>query len=599
MKSMQFFGKKKRVYTRLGASLQPKLDLIETVRSELRTGDIEIPGIVVAGSQSSGKSSVLESISGIQLPSGQTITTRVPLILRIEMNKSPDLKPYVLISTEANLENAEKISLDQTSYKISEYTKKIAGDEYTVEDKPLHMKVVQNEIPSMTLIDLPGITHMSVNDKQTNIHDETLALVKKYIENPHIIILCVVPATEDFANCEAIKLAKTVDLTGNRTIGVITKVDISPYDITEKLKSEGKNVNLKLGFIGIRNKPPNEPFETIKKLRKDELAYFEEKYPFLERKYWGMETLINKVVKIQAEFVDISLPKIKKQLESKLEILSQELQTYKSNFSNDSERMAFAVERVITIKESYANHIESCSKLNSFFNKFSNDIYKSMPDYFSDKYFEKVGVILKENRGIMLSNFLNIQSFKVLFEESLGNVLEDNTEILIKNVKEFVWEILESLTQSQFELFPSMASFVCAKLKTLIARALTDSEAFVDNFLNMEKLIFTQSKMYNSAVYELRNKSHEHKEKTTEHEMIISLCAYHETVLNRITDSIPMALHYYFVHKVISEITTAILPSINGGILSQHMADDPKVVEERNSRQKTYDKYKSILELFE
>jgi GTP-binding protein EngB required for normal cell division len=589
----QLFGKKKRVYTRLGASLQPKLDLIETVRSELKTDEIEVPGIVVAGSQSSGKSSVLESLSGIQLPSGQKITTRVPLILRIEMNKSPDLKPYVLISTEANLENAEKITLDQTAFKIAEYTKKIAGDKLTVEDTPLHMKVVQNEIPSMTLIDLPGITHMSVNDVQSNIYEETLNLVKKYIANEHIIILCVVPATEDFANCEAIKCAKEVDPHGNRTIGVVTKLDMCPYDITDKLK--GEYINLKLGFIGVRNKPHDESFETIKKLRKDESVYFENNYAFLEHKYWGMETLINKVVKIQAEFVDDSIPKIKKQLEDKLENLSNELQTYKSNFANDGERMGYAVEHLLSVKESFANTVESSSHFNLMFQQFATSLRKSIPDYFSEGYSVKIKEKLKENRGIMLSNFLNIQSFKVLFEESLDDKLEIHSTTLIKNSRIYVQDTLDFYINDQFKLFPSMITFLRTKAKTVVQRATADCESFIETFLTMENLIFTQSKLYTSNVNEFRKL---HETRTSEQEMAISLAAYHETLLNRVSDTIPMAIHHYFVYKVINEITSNILPSLTNNLLSQHMADDPNIVQERNVRQKTFDKYSEILSLF-
>ena len=83
--------------------IQPKLDAIEQIRGDLNAENIEVPGIVVAGAQSSGKSSLLESLSGITLPSGENITTRVPLILRIEkqincerhaiIGSSPDLLP--------------------------------------------------------------------------------------------------------------------------------------------------------------------------------------------------------------------------------------------------------------------------------------------------------------------------------------------------------------------------------------------------------------------------------------------------------------------------------------------------------------------------
>ena len=103
-------------------------------------------------------------------------------------------------------------------------------------------------------IDLPGITHLSANDEQQDIHAETVNLVRKYISNEQMIILCVVPCLDD-ANSEQ-KLAKEVDKQGKRTLGIVTKVDLCKSDtkIAEKLKGEGNNVKLDLGFVAVRNR---------------------------------------------------------------------------------------------------------------------------------------------------------------------------------------------------------------------------------------------------------------------------------------------------------------------------------------------------------
>ena len=62
------------------SQVRPILDAIDRVRPYLAGENIELPAIVVVGDQSSGKSSVLESISGIALPRGTNIVTRRDLL---------------------------------------------------------------------------------------------------------------------------------------------------------------------------------------------------------------------------------------------------------------------------------------------------------------------------------------------------------------------------------------------------------------------------------------------------------------------------------------------------------------------------------------
>ncbi len=50
---------------------------------------MQLPSIVVVGDQSSGKSTVVESISGVNLPRGQNITTRTPIMVRL-INSTPN-----------------------------------------------------------------------------------------------------------------------------------------------------------------------------------------------------------------------------------------------------------------------------------------------------------------------------------------------------------------------------------------------------------------------------------------------------------------------------------------------------------------------------
>ena len=105
------------------------LDAIEAIRGDLTAEGISVPGVVVVGAQSAGKSSVLESLSGIQLPRGATITTRVPLLLRLE--NDPSMQPGEVrarISKTAEMSQGEDVSLDLIADKVSRYTVELAGE---------------------------------------------------------------------------------------------------------------------------------------------------------------------------------------------------------------------------------------------------------------------------------------------------------------------------------------------------------------------------------------------------------------------------------------------------------------------------------------
>lgn len=71
-----------------------------------------------------------------------------------------------------------------------------------------------------------------------------------------MVTLAVIPAMEDFANAEAVALAKKYDPHGRRTLDVVTKVDNVQVGsgIRGKLRMEPGHVQPNLGFIAVVNR---------------------------------------------------------------------------------------------------------------------------------------------------------------------------------------------------------------------------------------------------------------------------------------------------------------------------------------------------------
>ncbi|TPX43677.1 hypothetical protein SeMB42_g04637 [Synchytrium endobioticum] len=205
--------------------LTRKLIEIRSLLKQLQSGNLapRLPSIVVIGSQSSGKSSVLEAIVGHSfLPKGSNMVTRRPIEL-------------TLINTPDSREE----------YAVS--------DAECVSSNPIELRVYSPNVPDLTLIDLPGFIQIH-NRKQPPVLKEKIAqLCEAYIQEPNII-LAVCAADVDLANSEALRASRKVDPGGRRTVGVITKLDLVDPDAGSRLLSHN-DYPLSLGYVGVVCKP--------------------------------------------------------------------------------------------------------------------------------------------------------------------------------------------------------------------------------------------------------------------------------------------------------------------------------------------------------
>lgn len=224
------------------------------------------------GSQSSGKSSVLENIVGRDfLPRGSGIVTRRPLILQLinlpseRDDKSSDDEVHVP-HTPASVAGQDEwgefnhipgrrfYDFGEVKREIENETARIAGSNKGINRQPINLKIYSPHVLSLTLVDLPGLTKVPIGDQPTDIEKQTRNLISEYIAKPNSIVLAVSPANVDIVNSEALKLARYVDPTGKRTIGVLTKIDLMDHGTNALDILSGRVYPLKLGFIGVVNR---------------------------------------------------------------------------------------------------------------------------------------------------------------------------------------------------------------------------------------------------------------------------------------------------------------------------------------------------------
>ena len=90
-----------------------------------------------------------------------------------------------------------------------------------------------------------------VGDQPKDIEKQISNLVYDYISRENTIILAISPANWDIANSESLKLARIVDPKGERTFGVITKLDLMDEGTDALDILQGEVYPLKLGYIGV------------------------------------------------------------------------------------------------------------------------------------------------------------------------------------------------------------------------------------------------------------------------------------------------------------------------------------------------------------
>lgn len=294
-------------------------DVFSTIGSSQK---IDLPQIVVVGSQSSGKSSVLESLVGKSfLPRGTGIVTRAPLVIHIirqsydDSENIKDLHKSKDWATFLHKPNEIYYDFNNVKKEIENKTAELTGGEKNITDVPIVLNVYSKLMYNLSFVDLPGLTKNPVGDQPADIEQKIKKLVFKFIENPNSIILAVVTANTDPATSESLHIAKSVDPNGDRTIAVVTKIDIMDAGTDANDFLTGKVIPVKLGIIGVINRSQKDINEkkSIKDSLEAEKNFFKIFYPKIAEKH-GTKILGKRLQYLLIQKIKETYPDLKRQI---------------------------------------------------------------------------------------------------------------------------------------------------------------------------------------------------------------------------------------------------------------------------------------------
>ncbi|KAJ2727121.1 mitochondrial dynamin GTPase Msp1 [Coemansia sp. Benny D115] len=302
--------------------LTKKLLEIQTVLKSIDEGGgshgssaLQLPSIVVVGSQSSGKSSVLEAIVGQEfLPKGENMVTRRPI--ELTLINTPGADEEYGEFPQLGLDNIRDFKrIQRTLYDLN----MSVPESECVSDKPIELRIYSPHVPDLRLVDLPGYIQV-VNRKQPPILRQKIRdLCEGYLKQPNII-LAVCAADVDLANSEALKASRRNDPLGMRTIGVLTKMDTADPATAVNILAHN-DYPLHLGYIGVVCKPVREKATSgSKEVVLSEAQYFSRHDEFQQPGLQvGVGTLRRKLVWVLEESMRRSLSTLVDAVRSELE----------------------------------------------------------------------------------------------------------------------------------------------------------------------------------------------------------------------------------------------------------------------------------------
>ncbi|KAA1470485.1 hypothetical protein DENSPDRAFT_923392 [Dentipellis sp. KUC8613] len=338
------------------------LDVINRLKDTGAQLDIDLPEIAVIGSQSAGKSSLIESISGISLPRASGTCTRCPTecqlshsdrpwqcrvslrrvtdALGADLGRATDDQFGDIITSNADV--TERIRRAQRAIlnPSADFRAFLQGPdadpdamELSFSRNTICLQISGADVADLSFVDLPGI----IQSVATGGNPEDVELIRElaisYIRKPSCIILLTVACETDLENQAAYGLASQYDPTHARTVGVLTKPDrIEPGNEQNWLPVIRGERSEAIAWFCVKN-PTTEMLNagiTWDAARAHEAAFFAQTMPWAalgaaHRRRLGTGKLTARLSDVLAELIARRLPELRRELEQLLARTQSEL----------------------------------------------------------------------------------------------------------------------------------------------------------------------------------------------------------------------------------------------------------------------------------
>uniref|UniRef100_A0A8C2K3R6 Uncharacterized protein n=2 Tax=Cyprinus carpio TaxID=7962 RepID=A0A8C2K3R6_CYPCA len=594
--------------------VRPCIDLVDSLRSLGVEKDLNLPAIAVIGDQSSGKSSVLEALSGVALPRGTGIVTRCPLELKLK-KITKDNNWCGVLSYKKLKEEKKKILKDPAEIENA-VLHVLAGKGEGISHDMITLEIQSSDVPDLTLIDLPGIARVATGNQPLDIEEQIKGLIEKFIKRQETISLVVVPANIDIATTEALRMASKVDPTGQRTLGILTKPDLVDKGMEETVVRTVNNqvIQLKKGYMIVKcrgQQDINDKLNLVQALEKEK-QFFKGNSHFralLEDGKATIPLLAERLTKELVEHIAKTLPQVQKQLEMKLEKTSEDLKMLGDGVPLDeNEKTNFLIMKI----RQFNDALEGVKRAEEDLRNSDTRVFSKIRWEFGrwklalDSKAIKTEEILRDEvqeyvrtrRGKELPGFVSYRTFETIVKKHTEE-LEEPALKLLKDVKELVHTCVDHIVNSHFSAFSHLLRAAKDPIEDFLEEQFQIAEEKIHSQFKMEKMVYSQDELYSSQLDTVKQKSSTgfglkaSFVSADVREMSYHLTSYLKITCDRLANQIPLIVQYHMLDQYISQLQNAMLATIGGNNPGMLLREDSVVARKRKELKDRLDRLKS------
>uniref|UniRef100_A0A8C8SAT9 Uncharacterized protein n=1 Tax=Pelusios castaneus TaxID=367368 RepID=A0A8C8SAT9_9SAUR len=552
------------LYNQYEEKIRPCIDLIDSLRALGVEKDLALPAIAVIGDQSSGKSSVLEALSGVALPRGSGITTRCPLVLRLK-KLAPQQEWKGKISYQDRYKELHHPSHVEKEIRTAQNV--MAGEGVGISPELISLEISSPNVPDLTLIDLPGIARVAVGNQPQDIGEQIKKLIKKFIAKQETINLVVVPSNVDIATTEALRMAQEVDPEGERTLGILTKPDLVDRGTEQSVVEIVRNlvIHLRKGYMIVkcRGQQDIQNSQTLASAIQKERAFFEEHEHFrvlLDENKATVPVLAEKLTTELVEHINKTLPALEDQINIQLEKTTEALLKYgKGTPKAEDEKLFFLIDKIKLFNQDIMSSVEGEERLLEneirLFTKLRAEFQKwgKILDDNRNTIQQEVWKFEEQYRGRELPGFTSYKTFEAIVRQR------------IMALEKPAFEIMRKFATDHFEDFQNLNR--AAKVRHHIKKQTEEAEKVIQIHFKMEQIVYCQDNVYRQDLKVTREiKPNEASKKAKENLLFISSpthlqCpkALHVSAGKRLSNQIPLIIQFYILQDFGDKLQNSML----------------------------------------